>query len=359
MGPRYCPSIEDKVIRFKDKDSHHIFIEPEGKDTYETYVQGFSTSLPANVQMQMLRSLPGLENVNVLKPAYAVEYDYMPALQLNHTLMTKKIKGLFCAGQINGTSGYEEAAGQGLIAGINATKYLANQEMITLSRSSSYIGTLIDDLVTKDIDEPYRMLTSRSEYRLLLRQDNADSRLTQVGYEAGLISESRWNKFNEKMQAIKAEKQRLLVAKLSATDEVNAVLAKYGENIERGHKLGELIKRPNINYEVLKEADSITKELDLPKEIYEQVEVELKYEGYINRQIAQVEQASKLEKISIPENIDYQSINQISQESKDKLSKVKPATLGQATRIGGVKPADISALMVILETKKRIVASSL
>lgn len=350
IGPRYCPSIEDKIVRFAHNPSHHIFIEPEGIDTYEMYVQGFSTSLPAAVQIQMLRSLPGLENVHVMKPAYAVEYDYMPAVQLTHSLMTKNIKGLFCAGQINGTSGYEEAAAQGLLAGINAIKYLQNKEMITLSRESSYLGTLVDDLVTKDIDEPYRMLTSRSEYRLLLRQDNADERLTKIGYEAGLISQERYVSYLKKQQTIEDEILRLKETKISPSDKVNAVLAKYGENIDRGLKLSELIKRPNITYEVLIEADKSTKDLNLTRDVYEQVEVKIKYDGYIKRQIEQVNMSGKLEKIRIPDDIDYKTIQHISIETRDKLSKIRPTTLGQASRIGGVKPADISVLMVMIES---------
>ena len=348
IGPRYCPSIEDKVVRFAHNPSHHIFIEPEGQDTYEIYVQGFSTSLPADVQIQMLKSLPGLENVHIIKPAYAVEYDAVPALQLNHSLMTKKIKGLFCAGQINGTSGYEEAAAQGLVAGINAYNYLNNNDMLELSRSNSYIGTLIDDLVTKDIQEPYRMLTSRSEYRLLLRQDNADERLTPIGHKIGLISDERYQRFLDKQKRIEEEIERLKTTKISPTAEVNEKLAQYNENIERGMKLAELLKRPSIDYKVLKDIDQSTKELDLPAEIFEEAEIKIKYDGYIKRQNQQVETMDRLEKIKIPADINYDELQHISTETKEKLAKVRPANLGQAARIGGVKPADISVLMVML-----------
>lgn len=348
VGPRYCPSIEDKVVRFAHNPSHHIFIEPEGKDTYEIYVQGFSTSLPADVQIQMLKSLPGLENVHVIKPAYAVEYDAVSALQLNHSLMTKTIKGLFCAGQINGTSGYEEAAAQGLVAGINAYNYLNHSDMLELSRSNSYTGTLIDDLVTKDIQEPYRMLTSRSEYRLLLRQDNADERLTPIGHKIGLISDERYEKFLNKQKRIEDEIERLKTTKISPTEEVNEKLSKYNENIERGMKLAELLKRPSIDYKALKELDQSTKELDLPADIFEEAEIKIKYDGYIKRQNQQVETMDKLERIKIPADINYEELQHISTETKEKLAKVRPVTLGQAARIGGVKPADISVLMVML-----------
>ena len=349
VGPRYCPSIEDKIVRFASNPSHHIFIEPEGLGTYETYIQGFSTSLPANVQELMIRSLPGLEKAHIIKPAYAVEYDYVPAVQTTHSLMSKKIKGLFFGGQINGTSGYEEAAAQGLIAGINAFNYLNGSEMLELSRSSSYTGTLIDDLVTKDIQDPYRMLTSRSEYRLLLRQDNADERLTAIGHKIGLIDDEQFERFNNKQRLIQNEKARLDGLKISPTEQVNEILAKYEEHIDRGIRASELLKRPNINYKILQELDSSTQALNIPKDVYEQVEVIIKYDGYIKRQEEQVEQAGKLEKFKIPDNIDYSSIEHISTETKEKLSKIKPKTLAQAARIGGVKPADISILMVMLD----------
>ena len=349
VGPRYCPSIEDKVVRFASNPSHHIFIEPEGLGTYEVYIQGFSSSLPADVQVRMLHTLPGLEKAHVIKPAYAVEYDYVPAVQTLHSLMSKTVKGLFFAGQINGTSGYEEAAGQGLVAGINAVNYLNNAEMLELSRSSSYIGTLIDDLVTKDIQDPYRMLTSRSEYRLLLRQDNADARLTPLGHKIGLVSEEQFKLFTEKQQNIEKEMTRLAEHKIPATEKVNEILAKYGEHMERGMKASELLKRPNITYKILQEIDEETASLNLPRDVYEQAEVLIKYDGYLKRQEFQVEQAGKLDKYKIPDDIDYDKIDHISSETKDKLNKIRPKTLAQASRIGGVKPADISILMVLLE----------
>lgn len=349
VGPRYCPSIEDKVVRFSENPSHHIFIEPEGLGTYEVYIQGFSSSLPADVQVKMLRTLPGLENAHVIKPAYAVEYDYVPAVQTTHSLMSKKIKGLFFGGQINGTSGYEEAAAQGLIAGINAYNYLNNSELLELSRSSSYIGTLIDDLVTKDIQDPYRMLTSRSEYRLLLRQDNADARLTPIGKKVGLIDDAQYKVFTDKQEAIEREMLRIKDAKISATDEVNSVLAKVGQNIDRGIKIAELLKRPDIDYNIIKEIDEETNNLNIPFDVAEQVEILTKYDGYLKRQEQQVKEAGKLDKFKIPDDIDYSKIEHISSETKDKLSKIRPKTLAQASRIGGVKPADISILMVMLE----------
>ena len=349
VGPRYCPSIEDKVVRFSENPSHHIFIEPEGLGTYEVYIQGFSSSLPADVQVKMLRTLPGLEHAHVIKPAYAVEYDYVPAVQTTHSLMSKKVKGLFFGGQINGTSGYEEAAAQGLIAGINAYNYLNNTELLELSRSSSYIGTLIDDLVTKDIQDPYRMLTSRSEYRLLLRQDNADARLTPIGKKIGLIDDAQYKVFTDKQEAIEREMLRIKDTKISATDEVNAVLSKVGQSIDRGIKIAELLKRPDIDYNIIKEIDEETRNLNIPFDVAEQVEILTKYDGYLKRQEQQVKEAGKLDKFKIPEDIDYSKIEHISSETKDKLSKIRPKTLAQASRIGGVKPADISILMVMLE----------
>lgn len=355
-GPRYCPSIEDKVVRFAQNPSHHIFIEPEGKDTYEVYVQGFSTSLPIEVQFDMLHSLPGLENVSVIKPAYAVEYDSVSALELDYSLMTKKIKGLFLAGQINGTSGYEEAAAQGLVAGINAVNYLQNKNHLELTRANSYIGTLIDDLVTKDLDEPYRMLTSRSEYRLVLRQDNADERLMEMGYSCGLLGEDMILRFRKKQEQIELELNNLKNTKISPTQENKEILAKYSEGLDIGKSAYELLKRPNIDYNVLFELNYQTcgEYIDeyFKREVLEQAEIKIKYDGYIKRQASQIESADKMERINIPDDIDYFAIKQISTETKEKLDKVRPKTLAQALRIGGVKPADISCLMVLIESRR-------
>ncbi len=355
VGPRYCPSIEDKVVRFSHNPSHHIFIEPEGKDTYEVYIQGFSTSLPIEVQFEMIHSLPGLENASVIKPAYAVEYDSVCALELDCGLMTKKIKGLFLAGQINGTSGYEEAAAQGLVAGINAKNYLDGKSYIELNRANSYIGTLIDDLITKDIDEPYRMLTSRSEYRLILRQDNADLRLAELGFETGLVSEFDINRKRFKENEIEAQIEKLKEFKISPNEKNKEILQKYNEPLELGVSAYNLLKRPSVNYQILRELGYDSKidsdDSYLIRDIEEQSEVLIKYEGYIKRQAAQIENQSKIETVKIPENIDYNAIKQISTESKEKLIKIRPKTIGQALRIGGVKPADISVLMVLIESR--------
>ena len=356
VGPRYCPSIEDKVVRFAHIPSHHIFIEPEGKNTYEMYIQGFSTSLPIEAQLKMIHSLPGLEKVSVIKPAYAVEYDSVCALELDNGLMTKKIKGLFLAGQINGTSGYEEAAAQGLVAGINAKNYLDNKEYIKLTRSNSYIGTLIDDLITKDIDEPYRMLTSRSEYRLILRQDNADLRLMELGYEAGLVKVEDIERKRFKEREIEAQIEKLKEFKISPNEKNKEILAKYNESLELGVSAFNLLKRPNIEYKILKElgynSNISTDDKYLIRDIEEQAEILIKYDGYIKRQLDQIENQDKIDNIKIPENIDYSTIKQISTESKEKLIKIKPKTIGQALRIGGVKPADVSVLMVLIEQHK-------
>lgn len=352
-GPRYCPSIEDKIVRFAHNPSHHIFIEPEGKDTYEVYIQGFSTSLPIEAQFQMIHSLPGLEDASVIKPAYAVEYDSVCALELDNGLMTKKIKGLFLAGQINGTSGYEEAAAQGLVAGINCCNYLQNKEYINLNRSNSYIGTLIDDLITKDIDEPYRMLTSRSEYRLILRQDNADLRLSELGYNIGLVREKDIQRKRFKEEEIKHQIEKLNEFKIPSNDKNKEILSKYQEPLEVGCNAYSLLKRPQINYKILRElgfdSNISTQDNYLKRDIEEQSEVIIKYDGYIKRQIEQINNQEKMENIKIPDFIDYEEIKQISTESKEKLIKIRPKTLGQALRIGGVKPADVSVLMVLIE----------
>ena len=356
VGPRYCPSIEDKIVRFAHNPSHHIFIEPEGKDTYEVYIQGFSTSLPIEAQFKMIHSLVGLENASIIKPAYAVEYDSVCALELDYGLMTKKIKGLFLAGQINGTSGYEEAAAQGLVAGINAYNYLQNKEYINLVRSNSYIGTLIDDLITKDIDEPYRMLTSRSEYRLILRQDNADLRLSEIGYSVGLLKEVDVQRKRFKEKEIERQIEKLKDFKVKSNIKNKEILSKYNESLELGINGFNLLKRPNVNYKILKElgfkSNIETDDNYLIRDIEEQAEILIKYDGYIKRQTVEISNHKKIEDIKIPDDIDYNSIKQISTESKEKLIKIKPKTIGQALRIGGVKPADVSVLMVLIEQHK-------
>jgi len=352
-GPRYCPSIEDKVTRFRDKDSHHLFIEPEGRDTYEMYLQGFSSCLPYEVQIQMVHTLPGLENAEILRPACAVEYDYFPAYQLFPSLMSKYAPGIFLAGQVNGTSGYEEAAAQGLIAGINAARYCSNQEPLVLSRESSYIGTLIDDLVTKEIHEPYRMLTSRSEYRLLLRQDNADQRLTPIGREIGLVDNERWQVYQNKLAAIELERERLQVTKLEPSEALNRALESTREVVREKASLWDLLRRPPITYDALQPFDAAS--LEVPKEVRDYVETEIKYEGYIQRQTKTVKRLSEASRVKLPLDLNYAGIRQLSNEGREKLTKFRPVDLGQASRIPGLTPADISVLQVFMAQKSRAV----
>ena len=350
-GPRYCPSIEDKVVRFADKPRHQVFVEPVGMDTDEMYIQGMSSSLPEDVQIAMYRTLPGLEHCEFTRPAYAIEYDCIDPADLKLSLEYKTISGLFFAGQTNGTSGYEEAAGQGLIAGINASQKIKGKEPLILDRTEAYIGVLIDDIVTKGTNEPYRMMTSRAEYRLLLRQDNADLRLTEKGHEIGLISEGRYQKFIEKKKKIEQEIQRLQNTIVKPTKEVNQFLKKMGTSeITTGSKLSELLKRAEITYASLGAIDKDRK--DLPEQVKEQVEIQIKYEGYIKMQEAQVEKFKKMERKLLPEDLDYNNIKGISLEARQKLNKHKPHSIGQASRISGVSPADISVLLVYLQTKK-------
>ena len=351
-GPRYCPSIEDKVVRFADKNRHQVFIEPEGLYTNEMYIGGMSSSLPEDVQDAMYHSVPGLENAKIVKNAYAIEYDCINPRQLYPTLEFKKIKGLFSAGQFNGSSGYEEAAAQGLIAGINAAMKLKGREMLVLDRSEAYIGVLIDDLVTKENHEPYRMMTSRAEYRLLLRQDNADLRLRKKGYQAGLVDEETYQKTLEKEEAIAAEIKRTEKTAIGGTPEVQKLLEEKGSTLlKSGTTIAELIRRPELSYEDLAPVDKDRPEL--PGDVKQQVEINLKYEGYIKRQMKQVEQFKKLESKKIPEDLDYEKVGSLRTEARQKLEAFRPVSIGQASRISGVSPADISVLLVYLEQHRR------
>ncbi len=351
-GPRYCPSIEDKVVRFADKERHQVFLEPEGNDTNEMYVGGMSSSLPEDVQLAMYRSVKGLEHAEIVRNAYAIEYDCINPNQLKPSLEFKKISGLFSGGQFNGSSGYEEAAAQGLMAGINAVRKLQGKEPVVLDRSQGYIGVLIDDLVTKETKEPYRMMTSRAEYRLLLRQDNADLRLTKIGYEIGLIHEERYQHLLEKEAMIAEEIKRVRHVNIGAGKRVQEILERLGSTpLNSGISLAELIKRPECTYDNLAKLDEQRKEL--PYEVREQVNINIKYEGYIKRQLRQIEQYKKLEKKVIPEDVDYQEIGSLRLEARQKLEKIRPVSIGQASRISGVSPADISVLLIYLEHRNR------
>ena len=348
VGPRYCPSIEDKIVRFAEKERHQLFIEPCGEYTEEMYLQGMSSSLPEDVQLAFLKTIPGLENVQVMRTAYAIEYDCVDPISLYATLEFKDFPGLFGAGQFNGSSGYEEAAAQGLIAGINAAMKIKGRDMLVLDRASSYIGTLIDDLVTKGCSDPYRMMTSRSEYRLILRQDNADIRLTQYGYKIGLVSEEKWQRLQTKLRLIKEERERIESVGIGQSKELDEMLvSRETSALKSGCKLADLIRRPQIHYEDLTPFDKDRP--DLPYEVFEQVEIEIKYEGYIKRQLAQAQEMRRLEARKLDESLDYTTVLGLRMEAQEKLNKVKPANLGQASRISGVSPADISVLMIYLK----------
>ncbi len=351
-GARYCPSIEDKVVRFADKERHPIFMEPEGLNTVEWYVQGMSSSLPEDVQRRMYRSVPGLEHAELMRLAYAIEYDCIDPMQLTNHFETRHIRGLFCAGQINGTSGYEEAAAQGLYAGMNAALELKGEEMITLNRANSYIGVMVDDLTTKGTDEPYRMMTSRAEYRLLLRQDNADLRLTEMGYRAGLASEARYRRMCEKREQLEKGCAYLGKTWVAPSESVNALLREKGETeLSASARLSDLIKRPNVHYDDL--AACVPGMPELRADAREQTEIELKYEGYIDRQRAEVKKFLREEEMRLPDDLDYMTVDTLRVEARQKLNKVKPASLGQASRIPGVSPGDITVLMILMEKKRR------
>jgi tRNA uridine 5-carboxymethylaminomethyl modification enzyme len=348
-GPRYCPSFEDKIVRFADKKRHQLFIEPCGLNTEEMYLQGLSSSLPEDVQLAFIHTIPGLENAQVMRCAYAIEYDCVDPTALKSTLEFNDIEGLYGAGQFNGSSGYEEAAAQGLVAGVNAALKIKGEEPMILDRGGSYIGTLIDDLVTKGCSDPYRMMTSRSEYRLVLRQDNADIRLTPTGYKIGLISEERYNNFLQKQEFVNQEMERVKSLSIPLSDELQAMLVSRGTaELKTGCKMVELLRRPQIKYEDLTPFD--TERPDLPYEIFEQVEISVKYEGYIKKQEAQIKEMRRIESKQIPDDIDYSSLKGLRLEAIEKLSKIRPQNLGQASRISGVNPADITALNIILES---------